>query len=321
MPPQKKGVKSMIKIAIDWSVTRDMVYTQDGKKVKKIPATKESFQKFLDKLNGDIGLYFEAGGGDVFKLMANQKGYKIFTIPGKRTKEEREKLNIEKTDENDVVIIHSMAVNKPKMFRQFNERDILVSKICIAFKSRQDVEESLVRAKNRLFALESQMDLLNIPKKDREKWIQNKKAIIEQLEKDFTYETKSLEKLVKQHPLWESYFKDEKGIGPAVAGGIISQVKDVKRFDDKYSLRHYAGMITKKGNNGYNRKLKRALYFFATGIIKNKNPKWRELYDNMKIYYADKHSDWKPGKVNNYAIKFVQTKFLDNFYKKSLEVG
>ena len=311
----------MKKIAIDWSVSKDMFYTENGEKVKKIPATKESFQKFLDKLKGDTGLYFEAGGGDIFKLMAHKNGCKVFIIPGKQTKEEREKLGIEKTDENDVKIIHLMAVNNPKKFRQFSERDELVSKICIAFKSRKDVEESLVRAKNRLFALESQMDLLNIPKKDREKRIQNKQAIIEQLEKDFTFETRSLEKLVKQHPLWNSYLKDEKGIGPAVAGGIISQVKDVSRFDNKYSLRHYAGMITKKGNQDFNHKLKRALYFFATGIIKNRNPKWRTLYDNMKIYYRDKHSDWSKGKVNNYAIKFVQTKFLDNFYKKSLEVG
>ena len=78
-----------------------------------------------------------------------------------------------------------------------------------------------------------------------------------------------------------------------------------------------------RGRNGkqdYNHKLKRALYFFATGIIKNGNPKWRTLYDNMKEYYSNKHPDWKRWLINVYAIKFVQTKFIDEVYQKILEI-
>ena len=40
----------------------------------------------------------------------------------------------------------------------------------------------------------------------------------------------------------------------------------------------------------------------------------------MKIYYAEKHLDWKKGKINNYAKKFVQTEFLDGLYRKMVEV-
>ena len=129
-----------------------------------------------------------------------------------------------------------------------------------------------------------------------------------------------MDKLIQKHPIWENYLKNEKGVGAVVAGGLIAGIKRASKYDSKYSLRHYAGMIEKKGNQGFNHQLKRTLYFFIEGIIKSRTPKWRELYDNMKIYYAEKHPDWKKGKINNYAKKFVQTKFLDGLYKKMLEV-
>ncbi len=137
---------------------------------------------------------------------------------------------------------------------------------------------------------------------------------------EFNQYTSELNKLVVEHPIWNGYLKDTKGVGPACAGGLISGIKRASKFGSKYSLRHYAGMITKKGNQGFNHSLKRALYFFAEGIIKARTPIWRELYDNIKTYYANKHPDWIRGKVHNYAIKFTQTKFLDTLYKKMVEV-
>ena len=239
----------MLKIAVDWAVKKNLAITEDGEKIEEIPATRESFEKYLAKLNPNACFYLEEGGGDVFKLLANKNNFKVFTIAGKKTKEYRESsLGIEKTDENDVKIIYMMANNQAEQFREFGEKDILTSKVSIAFKNRGDAEKNLVRAKNRLFALKNQMDLLNISEKDREKIIKNKEEIIEKLIKDFQFETKALNKLVTKHPVWINYLQYEKGVGTAVAGAIISQIKDASRFDNKYSLRHYAGMIAKKGN-------------------------------------------------------------------------
>jgi len=310
----------MLNYAIDWATKKDLAITKDGKKVKFISATIESFDKFLNSLNGDkYQFYFEEGGGDSFKLLANRNGHKVFTTLGKNTDDRREKLGIEKTDENDVKIIFDMAEDNPELFREFALLDLITAKICVLFKIRKDTEENLVRAKNRLFSLNKRLELLDLGK-DKDKLLERQKDTINKLKKQFELQTKTLEKLVNQHPIWNSYLKNEKGIGGVVAGGLIAGIKRASKYDDKYSMRHYAGMITKKGNQQFNHQLKRTLYFFIEGIIKARTPIWRELYDNMKTYYANKHSDWKKGKVDNYAKKFVQTKFLDKLYSKMLEV-
>ena len=310
----------MLTYAIDWATKKDLAITKDGIKVKFIPATIESFDKFLNSLDGDkYKFYFEEGGGDSFKLLANKNNHKVFTTLGKNTDDRREKLSIEKTDENDVKIIFDIAKSNPELFREFALLDIITAKICVLFKIRKDTEENLVRAKNRLFALDKRLELLDLGK-DKEKLLEKEKNTIKDLEVQFKLQTNTLDKLIQKHPIWENYLKNEKGIGAVVAGGLIAGIKRASKFDDKYSLRHYAGMIEKKGNQGFNHQLKRTLYFFIEGIIKARTPKWRELYDNMKIYYANKHPEWGKGKINNYAKKFVQTKFLDGLYKKMVEV-
>jgi len=306
--------------AIDWATKKDLAITKDGEKVKFIPATIESFDKFLNSLDGDkCQFYFEEGGGDSFKLLANKNNYKVFTTLGKNTDDKRKKLGIEKTDENDAKIIFDMAKNSPELFREFNELDEMTAKVCVLFKIRKDTEENLVRAKNRLFALDKRLELLELGK-GKEKLLEKEKEVIKSLEKKFTLQTNELKKLVLRHPIWESCLEGIKGVGPVCAGGLIASIKRASKFDNKASLRHFAGMITKKGNQEFNHNLKKALYFFAKGIIKARDSEWRQLYDNMRVYYGNKHLDWSKGKIDNYAIKFIETKFLDNLYKKMIKI-
>jgi len=310
----------MLNYAVDWATKKDLAITKDGKKVKFIPATIESFDKFLEGLNGDkYRFYFEEGGGDSFKLLANRNNHKVFTTLGKNTEERREKLGIEKTDENDVKIIFDMAKDTPELFREYSLLDVTTAKICVLFKIRSDTEENLVRAKNRLFALDKRLELLDLGK-GKDKLLEKEKATIKALTEKFKLQTNELDKLVEKHPIWESYLKDEKGIGAVVAGGLIAGIKRASKYDSKYSLRHYAGMIEKKGNQQFNHQLKRTLYFFCEGIIKNRKSKWRDVYDSRKLDYQEKHPDWTKGKIHNYTMKFVETKFLDRLYKEMVEV-
>lgn len=310
----------MLTYAIDWATKKDLAITKDGIKVIFIPATIESFDKFLNSLDDKKYQFcFEEGGGDSFKLLANKNNHKVFTTPGKNTDDKREKLGIEKTDENDVKIIWVMAKLSPRLFREFTELDIITAKICVLFKERSDTEQNLVRTKNRLFALDKRLELLDLGK-DKQKILEKKKDTIKELEGEFKIQTNALDKLIQKHPIWESYLKEEKGIGAVVAGGLIAGIKRASKFEDKYSLRHYAGMIEKKGNQTFNHQLKRTLYFFCEGIIKNRQSKWRAIYDSRKIDYQKKHLDWIKGKIHNYTKKFVQTKFLDELYKKMVEV-
>ena len=306
--------------AIDWAVRKELrIYNIQKDKLKTIPSTVPEFTKFLTSIKKPTGFYFEEGGGDSFKLLARRKGHQVHTIIGKKTKEYRENMGLEKSDEVDAVVIGQMAKTRPDDFYQFRELDDVTARIAILFKERADTEENLVRQKNKLFALKNRLELINLDGY-KDKVIERKENIIDALQKEFELQSKLLGKEVEKHPVWTDYLKDIKGVGAVVGAGLIARIKRASRFTDKYSLRHFAGMITKKGNYQFDRKLKKTLYYFTEEIIKQRTPVWRELYDDMKKFYKEKHPDWSKGKVNNFAKKFVQTKFLDSVYNKMIEI-
>ncbi len=315
--------------ALDWAVKKELtIYNINKDKLSSVDSSIPEFEKFLNKIKEPSSFYLEEGGGDSFKLLAIREGHQVFTIPGIKVKEERDSLNIPKSDGGDAKTIGLLAKTSSEIFYKFQESDKLVLRICIFFKLRKDAEETLVRQKNRFFAYNKTSELLNL-NGFYEKIKKEKEETIRSLQKEFDLYSKLLKKEVLKYPLWDSFFKDIKGVGEAVAGGIIARVKRASRFKNRGNLRHYAGMIEKKGNQKFDHALKRALYFFSDGIIKHRDPKWRELYDNMKVFYREKHPEpivvkgkkhYNDGHIDNLARKFVQTKFLDKVYEEMIKL-
>lgn len=304
--------------AIDWAIKKELkVYDIQKDKLKSIPATLEAFAKFLQNRKS-TQFFFEEGGGDSYKLQARREGHEVFTIPGKQIKDYRDGLGLAKSDAVDAVVLGKFARLHPEKFYQFQELDEITARIAVVFKERRNTEETMVREKNRFFAFKKRLELISLDGY-KEKLIERNEKVIKEREKLFGVQTRVLEKMVRAHPL-NNYFEGIKGVGPVTAAGLIATIKRASRFGDRYSLRHYAGMVKKKDDQKFNHDLKRALYFFCTAIIKHRTSVWRELYDNMKIYYKDKHSDWRKGHVNNFAMKFVETKFLDSVYKRMKEI-
>ena len=299
---------------VKWSIKKELkIFNLEKEKSKTMTPSVGEFSKFLDKIEGKNSFYFEEGGGDSFKLLARRKGHQVFTLPGIRTKECREGLELPKTDENDALAMKILIKEYPQDFYEFKELDETTARISIIFKERADTEKIMVATKLRLFALKNRLELVNLDGYEKEA-VEKKEAVIQALQEDFELQTRLLQIEVKKHPVWKDYLKGIKGVGPAVAGGLIAGIKRASRFDDKYALRKYAGMVTKKGNQKFNHQLKRALFHFSEEIIRQNTPIWRGLYDDMKIYYGNKHPDWKKGKINNFAKKFIQTKFLGELY-------
>jgi len=301
---------------IKWAIKKELkIFDLENGKSKNMTPSVGEFSKFLDKIKKGNMFYFEEGGGDSFKLLARRRGHQVFTLPGIKTKECREDLKIPKTDENDALAMKILIKECPEDFYEFKELDEITARISIIFKERADTEKIMVATKLRLFALKNRLELVNLDGYEEEA-IEKKEAIIQALEEDFELQTKLLQAEVRKHPVWNDYLKGIKGIGPVVAGGLITGIKRASRFTDKYALRQYAGMVTKKGNQKFNHQLKKALFYFSEEIIRQNTPIWRKLYDDMKIYYGDKHPDWKKGKINNYAKKFIQTKFLAELHEE-----
>ena len=103
-----------------------------------------------------------------------------------------------------------MAKSNLELFREYSLLDVTTAKICVLFKIRSDTEQNLVRAKNRLFALDKRLELLDLGK-DKDKLLEKEKNTIKDLEVQFKLQTNTLDKLIQKHPIWENYLKMKRG--------------------------------------------------------------------------------------------------------------
>jgi len=342
-------------LSFDWATKRSLtVYDPGSGKTKQISNSIVAFEKFLAALKDPAIMLFEFGGGDTFKILAFRAGHYVLQIPGKKIKDYRGSKGIEKSDQVDAKVIYDFFMenegeaatrflrnSKPVMrlpssktkergsasssvrnfrpslpspFYLFQESNAQIAEIKILFRTHEDIKKSMVREKNKLFAFDLQFRIARISDDRIEKIRTQKKTSIAAKEKELETLKKILEKKLETFEIW-THFKQIKGIGSTIMAGLIGELGG-RQFEDDSSLKHYAGMVAKADHCDYNRYVKMILYQFAEQTIKKRIPGWRKLYDNMKIYYSKKHQDWKPGKIDNYAKKFIETKFLIEFWHK-----
>jgi len=346
--------KKMKILSFDWATKRALaVYDPGSDKVKQIKNSIEAFEKFLATLKHPAILLFEFGGGDTFKIMAYRAGHYVLQVPGKKIKDYRDLKGIEKSDSIDARAIYDFFIENegetaiiylrnstpgmrlplsgkkggsaktalrnskgrlPSPCYLFQESNAKIAEIKILFRTHEDIKKSMVREKNKLFAFDLKFKIARISDDRIDKIKIQKKTSIEAKEKELETLKKILEKKLEEFEIW-THYKQVKGIGPITMAGLIGELAG-REFEDDGHLKHYAGMVAKIDYKNFNRHIKTALFQFADHIIKNRTPRWRDLYDSMKIYYSKKHKDWKPGKVNAYAMKFIETKFLIEFWRE-----
>ena len=337
--------------AVDWA-TKKALNIYNGKKNKVLANSEEEFEKFLDSLGDGAKesvanqpttplptpraiFLFEFGGGESFKIMAYRAGHMVIQVPGKAVKEYRDAVGEKKSDATDARMIRDLFISKindddnggsattivanqpmwklPSPFYLFQEQDASLAELKILFRQHEDLKKEMVREKLKKISFARKFKIARVADDRVKKILSLKDASIEAKEKEVEQIKKILAKKIEQFPVWNNYLKNVKAVGPVIASGLIGELGG-KKFDSKESLKHYAGMVPKKEHHSYNRFLKAILYQFAEGVIKHKTPIWRGMYDSIKLYYQKKHEDWSRGKVNSYAKKFIETKFLLEFY-------
>jgi len=316
--------------SIDWAVKKNIIIF-DGEKTKSIPPTIDAIEKFLASFDGGKATFlFEAGGADVFKLLAFRAGHAVMQIPGRRVKESRDSQVTEKSDENDARLLWQLwqenngggAMNLlpllaneivPAPFYAFTEDDKNIAELQILFREHEKLKQEIVREKNRLIAFKRRFEVAAV--EDVGKIAESAKTAIKAKEKALALIKAKLGKKLKAHKIWNGYLSKIKGIGPVIGAGLIGEIGS-RQFASPESLRHYAGMIPKSESTEFNRFLKVILYHVIEGFIKHRTPGWREKYDELKSYYASKHPDWRKGKIDSYAKKLLARIFLDNYGKK-----
>lgn len=101
---------------------------------------------------------------------------------------------------------------------------------------------------------------------------------------------------IKGHPLWEGFLSKVKGIGPCLAGGLVSWIENPAKFDTVSKLWRFFGQAVIDGKCErpkageklhYNPKCKVLAWKIGSSFIKVKS-KYRDLYDRKREFYKTK---------------------------------
>ncbi len=156
----------------------------------------------------------------------------------------------------------------------------------------------------------------------------------------------NVKKIVEKHPLWIHFLKDVKGIGPLMAGVLISEI-DIHKAKYPSSLHAYAGIDvahTDKGISGRGRKdehlvmreytakdgtikTKKSITYNPTlktkllgvicgGFIKCKSP-YADVYNNYKVRLENRPDLKDTTKLHRHrmAVRYMAKIFLNDLYK------
>lgn len=155
---------------------------------------------------------------------------------------------------------------------------------------------------------------------------------------------KRLGTVVSQHPLWDVFLKDVKGLGPAMAGVILSEI-DIHKARYPSSLWAYAGLDVAGNGKGRSRKKEHQIdieYADADGVVQTRkgitfnpflktkligvlggcilkanDPTYRKIYDDYKhrLENHETYKDVSKGHRHNMATRYMIKRFLVDLYK------
>jgi hypothetical protein len=123
-----------------------------------------------------------------------------------------------------------------------------------------------------------------------------------ELEGDESDATSALDEAVQDTEVWQKIFAPIDGVGPAIAGGLIAAIGDIRRFNTPWQLAKFCGVavVTKdqKGNllpratiqrrrsgglgSAWNMAARKALWNFSTQCVQwKKNSEWGQHYQKL----------------------------------------
>lgn len=153
--------------------------------------------------------------------------------------------------------------------------------------------------------------------------------------------------ILKDYPIYNNFLAGTTGVGPAMAGVIISEI-DITKAEYPSSIHKYAGLDVAKDGQGRSRRkehLEDSEYVDADGVVQTKkgitfNPflktklvgvlgssfikqspdkcKYRKVYDDYKhrLENMDAHKEKSKGHRHNMAVRYMIKIFLIDLYNE-----
>ena len=199
------------------------------------------------------------------------KGIKVLSCQTKLVKEWLERNNLEKNDENDAIALFKIYKDNPDVFWEREPRSDLYH----SYEFFKEVQHLKVMLANRNWANKSETN----------------EYTLEQIESLEEYHKKIVAKELKKYTIWNEYLKHIKGIGPSLAGGLISTIENIKKFDTISALWAYFGYHVIDGKapkkqkgkeSNWNQKARSMCYLIGEQFFRQRSPVFRELIDTEK---------------------------------------
>ena len=324
-------------LAIDWSRTKELV-TYDGNKVRKVNRTsllkklkdelEESTIKFESKNNFNSNLIItETSCPVIFLYELTRLGYTVRLIKGQDVKQYRETQNEHKSDEIDAKCIYELASLKP---------NLLSEPVTLTSKRMQ-----LIDNYRRFYKFQKVRVAINNQKKSFERYFGSSDSVINNTLDTFTRtEQMYLAKAVRSAPEIPSKLQELKGLGSRIWIGIMATANP-NDFPTLCSYLRFCGLVDKKQiDNKFNRHARMLYYLLAhqtilaSGKLRKESTNGfestviinffgfsspRACYDKCKADIKERHSDWRPCKVNAAAMNRLSTFLAKYVYKATRE--
>jgi hypothetical protein len=269
--------------AVDWSHTEEKLSVWDGKSIThKLPKAEADLVIVTENIPLKMAKPFIEAGATVMRCNPNSSAAY------------RQKYHFPKTDDNDAIIIWDLYHDHPEKFRPMKEP----SRLRQFYKNYQQLTDQIVAVKNRQWSSASDIN----------------KTYLDQLETAKDYLIKQLEKELDSMPIYKTFLKKIKGIGPAMAAGLIAEIGDISRFENVSDLYAYFGVHVKDGACVWRKKGEAANWnstgrmficeLVPTQFIRQKTPVYRAIYEDekdrcTKMFEADQKKHKSDRRIKN----------------------
>ena len=290
-----------MKIYVDWGKTKNWFYIINNNE----NVESSSFENLLNLVNSNTEIYLETGVPKTeFLIPLLKKGATINLIKGEKIKEKREKEGIEKSDENDTLLIREFINNGGRTILTLRSvQDLENLKFKFFAKKHEQLNKTITRLKN-------------IEKAYLSEYGGNKDNFILILEKEKVSTEKVLERIFRTEI---ALFNDIKGISTiTVAKALL--FSNPRNFSNIKKYICYVGFTesVKWTENGKLRKnpKRTPFYLMSEGIILKRDNIWYNQYLKIKDDLKIKFPDDKPWLINNKAKNRISTLLAKEFYRR-----
>lgn len=321
-------------IAVDWSYTKDLT-TFDGQKVRV--ETREALLKRLEKesnspLKSKDRIHFlvlEQGCPLSLLFYFVKHGVEVKTISNRATEEFRKVNKLEKSDETDARIIYGLASNG-EVLQPVGVNDRLIQmqdiyhqycryqKARVAMQNMKKAHERTYRDGGSesitIVVSNTPLQLPDLSPYD---------IAISSLETREKTLLKKLGQIYKGIPLFEKAGGESnenilssissqppaiKGLGTRIWLGILVTANP-QSFKCLSAYLRFCGLTnnTFSETHKYNRHARMLYHMLAGQVLKQRDPKFRPIYDKCKADLVGEHPDYTKGHIHNAAMARVST--------------